>query len=312
MDRYAFVLRRPPQLIPVLLGISFITFIIVQMMPGDPVRIMLGPRASEEAIAVVRARYGLDQPLLVQYFYYLMNILRADFGLSLAFRAPVLDVIVARLLPTVSLIFYGLFLAVALTVALAIAGARRPGGWVDQLVRLFCVASLGLPSFWLGLMLIILFSLRLKIFPVSGFGDSLTDVLWHLFLPALTIAIAVAPILTRNLRATLIAQSSADYVIAARSRGMSEDAIFFRHVFPNSLLPTVSLLGIVVSFLIGGTVVIETVFNVPGMGQLLVRAVLLRDYFIVQGLTLFFAAGVVLTSFIVDIITVALDPRVKL
>jgi peptide/nickel transport system permease protein len=312
MDRYAFVLRRPPQLIPVLLGISFITFIIVQMMPGDPVRIMLGPRASEEAIAVVRARYGLDQPLLVQYFYYLMNILRADFGLSLAFRAPVLDVIVARLLPTVSLIFYGLFLAVALTVALAIAGARRPGGWVDQLVRLFCVASLGLPSFWLGLMLIILFSLRLKIFPVSGFGDSLTDVLWHLFLPALTIAIAVAPILTRNLRATLIAQSSADYVIAARSRGMSEDAIFFRHVFPNSLLPTVSLLGIVVSFLIGGTVVIETVFNVPGMGQLLVRAVLLRDYFIVQGLTLFFAGGVVLTSFIVDIITVALDPRVKL
>lgn len=223
-----------------------------------------------------------------------------------------LDVIMVRLLPTVCLIFYGLILAIAMTLFLAVAAARRPGEWVDQLVRLFCVASLGLPSFWLGLMLIILFSLRLKLFPVSGFGSSPADVIWHLFLPALTIAIAVAPILTRNLRATLIVQSSSDYVTAARSRGMSEDAIFYRHIFPNSLLPTVSLLGIVVSFLIGGTVVIETVFNVPGMGQLLVRAVLLRDYFIVQGLTLFFAAGVVLTSFIVDIVIVSLDPRVKL
>ena len=135
--------------------------------------------------------------------------------------------------------------------------------------------------------------------------------LWHLFLPALTIAIAVAPILTRNLRATL-SPNRPRTMQCRRSRGMSENAIFFRHVFPNSLLPTISLLGIVVSFLIGGTVVVETVFNVPGMGQLLVRAVLLRDYFIVQGMTLFFAVGVVLTNFIVDIIIVSLDPRVKL
>lgn len=312
MDRFAFVLRRPPQLVPVLLGISIITFILVQMMPGDPARIMLGPRASEDAIAAVRARYGLDQPLLVQYGYYLMNVLRADFGQSLAYRAPVLDVILTRLVPTICLLVYGLVMSVTFTIALAVAAARRPGGWVDQLARLFCVIGLGLPSFWLGLMLIMLFSLRLKLFPVSGFGDSLIDVLWHLFLPALTIAIAVTPILTRNLRATLIAQSAADYAVAGRSKGLSENDLFFRHIFPNSLLPTISLLGIVVSFLIGGTVVIETVFNVPGMGQLLVRAVLLRDYFIVQGITLFFAFGVVLTSFIVDIITVALDPRVKL
>src|SRR5262245_61879803 len=312
MERFAFILRRPPQLVPVLLGISFITFILVQMMPGDPVRIMLGPRASENAIAAVRARYGLDQPMLIQYFYYLINVLRADFGQSLAFRSPVLDVILQRLLPTLSLLAYGLVLGIFLTVVLAVAAARRAGSAIDQIVRLFCVAGLGLPSFWLGLMLIILFSLRLRLFPVSGFGESFTDVLWHLFLPALTIAIAVTPILTRNLRATLVAQSAADYAVAGRSKGLSENHVFFRHVFPNSLLPTISLLGIVVSFLIGGTVVVETVFNVPGMGQLMVRAVLLRDYFIVQGVTLFFAVGVVLTSFVVDIVTVALDPRVKL
>jgi len=312
MDRFAFVLRRPLQLVPVLIGISLVTFVLVQMMPGDPVRIMLGPRASADAIAAVRARYGLDQPILLQYGSYILNVLRADFGQSLAFRASVLDVILARLLPTICLLLYGLIMAVAFTVALAVAAARRPGRWIDQTVRLFCVAGVGLPSFWLGLMLIILFSLRLKLFPVSGFGESPIDVLWHLFLPALTIAIAVTPILTRNLRATLVAQSSADYAVAGRSKGLSENYVFFRHVFPNSLLPTISLLGIVVSFLIGGTVVVETVFNVPGMGQLLVRAVLLRDYFIVQGLTLFFAVGVVLTSFLVDIVTVALDPRVKL
>ncbi|MFL5258435.1 MAG: ABC transporter permease [Hyphomicrobiales bacterium] len=312
MGRFGFILRRPPQLVAVLLGISVVTFLLVQLMPGDPVRIMLGPRASEDAIAAVRARYGLDQPIFVQYLYYLWNVLRADFGQSLAFRAPVLDVILGRLVPTICLIFYGLGIALIWTIGLAVAAARNPSSWVDQAVRFFCVAALGLPSFWLGLMLIILFSLRLRLFPVSGFGETPGNVVWHLFLPAITIAIAVTPILTRNLRATLIAQSSSDYAVAARSKGLPETYIFMRHVFPNSLLPTISLLGIVVSFLIGGTVVVETVFNVPGVGQLLVRAVLLRDYFIVMGITLFFAFGVVLTNFIVDVIVVALDPRVKL
>ncbi len=312
MDRYAFILRRPLQLLPVLIGISLVTFVLAQLTPGDPVRIMLGPRATEVAIAAVRARYGLDQPVLVQYGYYMLNLLRADFGQSLAFRAPVIDVILQRLGPTAFLLAYGLTMSVLLTLALAVAAARSRGGWIDQAVRLFCVSALGLPSFWLGLMLIILFSLRLRLFPVSGFGQSFGEDLWHLFLPALTITIAVAPILTRNLRATLISQMGADYAVAGRSKGLSDRYVFFRHVFWNSLLPTVSLLGIVVSFLIGGTVVAETVFNIPGLGQLMVRAVLTRDYFVVQGVTLFFAAGVVLTSFVVDVLSVALDPRVKL
>jgi peptide/nickel transport system permease protein len=312
MDRYVFILRRPLQLIPVLIGISFVTFVLAQLTPGDPVRIMLGPRAAESAIAAVRARYGLDKPILVQYAYYMFNLMRADFGQSLEFRASVLDVILQRLGPTVFLLLYGLAMSVLLTLALAIAAARRHGKWVDQAVRLFCVTALGIPSFWLGLMLIILFSLRLRLFPVSGFGESFVDNLWHLFLPALAITIAVAPILTRNLRATLISQLGADYATAGRSKGLPEGFVFYRHVFWNSLLPTISLLGIVVSFLIGGTVVVETVFNVPGLGQLMVRAVLTRDYFVVQGVTLFFAVGVVITSFLVDVATVALDPRIKL
>ena len=312
MNRFAFVLRRPVQLIPVLIGISLVTFVLVQLIPGDPVRIMLGPRASEEAMAALRARYGLDQPILIQYGYYMLNLLRADFGQSLAFRSPVIDVIVQRLEPTIYLLAYGLVIAVLLTLVLSIAAARNQGGPIDQVVRLFCVTGLGLPSFWFGLMLIMLFSLRLKLFPVSGFGPTFLGNLWHLFLPALTIGVAVTPILTRNLRATLIAQMAADYAVAGRSKGLCAGYVFWRHVFWNSLLPTINLLGIVVSFLIGGTVVIETVFAVPGLGQLMVRAVLTRDYFVVQGVTLLFAIGVVLTNFLVDLVSVALDPRVRM
>lgn len=312
MGRFAFVLRRPLQLIPVIIGISLITFILVQMTPGDPIRVMLGPRASEEAVAAVRDRYGLDRPVIVQYAYYVGNAVRGDLGQSLAFRSPVSRVIAQRVAPTVYVLLYGLALSLILTLVLAVPAARSNGGIVDQAVRFICVAAVGIPSYWIGLMLIMFGSLRLKLFPVSGYGPDLITNLWHLFLPSLTIALAVAPILTRNLRATLVAQLGADYATAGRSKGLPENVVFWRHVFPNSLLPTLNLLGIVVSFLIGGTVVIESVFNVPGLGQLLVRSVLTRDYFTVQGVALVLAFGVVLTTFIVDVLTVALDPRVKL
>ncbi|HWA46355.1 MAG TPA: ABC transporter permease [Hypericibacter adhaerens] len=312
MDRFAFLLKRPIQLIPVLLGISLITFVLIQLTPGDPVRIMLGPKASEDAIAFVRARYGLDQPILVQYFYFLLNAIRGDFGQSIIYRSPVGPVILDRMAPTLFLILYGLALSVAFTLGLAIAAARSRGRWVDQLVRLVCVSSVGIPSYFMGLMLILGLCLKLKLFPVSGYAPTLIDNLYHLFLPALTIAIGVTPILTRNLRATFLQQMDADYATAGRSKGLPERYIFGRHVFWNSLLPTVNLMGVVVSFLIGGTVVIENVFNIPGLGQALIRAVLTRDYFVVQAVTLVLACGIVITNFIVDVVTVVLDPRVKL
>ena len=312
MNRFAFILKRPIHLIPVLFGISLITFCLMQIAPGDPVRLMLGPRAGQEAIAFVRARYGLDQPLLVQYLYYLLNALRGDFGQSIAYRAPVGSVLLERIAPTLFVILYGLTITIVLTLALASTAARNRGRWPDHVIRFLCVGAVGVPSYFIGLMLIMLFSLRLGLFPVSGYGPTVWNNLWHLFLPALTVGLAVTPILTRNLRATFIQQMDADYAVAGRSKGLSEHYIFTRHVFWNSLLPTVNLMGVVVSFLIGGTVVIENVFDVPGLGNLLVRAVLVRDYFVVQAVTLILACGIVITNFIVDVITVALDPRVKL
>jgi peptide/nickel transport system permease protein len=312
MDRFSFLLRRPIQLIPVMIGISLITFFLLQMAPGDPVRLMLGPKASEEAIAFVRARYGLDQPLLIQYFYYLLNAARGDFGQSIAYRAPVGDVILERIAPTVYLIFYGLAISILLTLVLAVAAARNRGRLTDHVIRFLCVAGVGVPSYFIGLLLIMGFCLRLKLFPVSGYGPSIVHNLWHLFLPALTIGIAVTPILTRNLRATFIEQLDTDYATACRSKGLPDRYIFWRHVFFNSLLPTINLLGVVVAFLIGGTVVIENVFNIPGLGNLLIRGVLTRDYFVVQAVTLVLAVGIVLSNFIVDVLTALLDPRVKL
>lgn len=311
MERFKFVLYRPVQMVPVLLGVSLITFVLVRSIPGDPVRVLLGPRASPSIIAAVREQYGLDEPIALQYVYFLVNLLQGEMGNSIIYRVPVLQVILERLAPTLFLLGYALVLSVLLAMVLAITGARNERRWPDHLVRMFCTAGIGLPAFWLGIILIMVFSVGLGWFPVSGYGDGLLQHLHYLFLPSLTISLALAPVLTRNLRATLIEQLQADYVQAARSKGMSERDLFFRHVLPNSLVPTVNLLGIAFSWLIGGTVVVETVFSIPGMGQLMVASIFTRDYLLVQGITLFFALGIICTNFLIDIINVALDPRIN-
>jgi len=312
MERFAFVLTRPIQLIPVLLGVSVISFVMVHSIPGDPVRILLGTRATAEVIAKVRAQYGLDEPIWVQYLLFLKNLAQGEFGRSIIFKTPVLDLVATRLAPTLFLLAYGVLLAVVIAFLLAVPSARRRGGWVDQLVRLYSTAGLGLPTFWLGIVLLILFSLKLGLFPVSGWGEGFVGHLHHLFLPALSIAIALSPILIRNLRASLIGELESDHVIAARSRGVPEGRIFVRHVLPNALIPTVTLLGVNVGWLIGGTVVVEQVFSVPGLGSLMVSSIFARDYLVVQAITLVFAAAVILTNFIVDIVIVAIDPRISL
>jgi peptide/nickel transport system permease protein len=311
MNRFAFLLRRPFELIPVLFGISLISFVLLQLTPGDPVRLLLGPKAGEAAIALVRERYGLDKPLLVQYFYYIKNVLGGDFGQSISYRSAIGPVILERIGPTVYIIVYGLALSVMLTLMLGVLAARSRGGWIDQTIRIICVVGVGVPSYVAGLLLVLVFSLTFKLFPVSGYADSFFANLHHLFLPALTIAISVTPILTRNFRATLLQQLNAGYAIAALSKGVSQRAVFWRHVFWNSLLPTVSLFGVVASFLIGGTVVIENVFNIPGLGLLLVRSVLSRDYLVVQGVTIVMALGIVLSNLVVDVLMAALDPRIN-
>jgi peptide/nickel transport system permease protein len=311
VHRFRFVLYRPVQLIPVLLGISLVTFVLIRLIPGDPARILLGVRGTKEAIDAIHHQFGLDRPIAVQYLYFLYNLLQGEFGRSIIYRVPVLSVVADRIAPTAFLLAYAVLLSVMLSGLLASLAAAKRGRALDQAIRLFSTIGLGLPAFWLGIVLIMLFSIRLGWFPVSGYGEDFTDHLWHLFLPALTLAAALSPVLTRNLRASLIAESTADYVIAARAKGLPRHVIFFHHVFRNSLIPTVNLLGVNVGWLIGGTVVVESVFSVPGMGQLMVASIFARDYLVVQAVTLVLALGVVLTNFLVDIVTVALDPRIE-
>jgi peptide/nickel transport system permease protein len=311
MHRFNFVLYRPIQLIPVLIGISIVTFVLIHAIPGDPARLLLGAKATPEAIAAIHGKYGLDRPVAIQYFYFVANLIRGELGLSIIYRAPVLLVVVDRILPTLFLLIYAVMLAVTLSVVLGSTAAAYRGRPADQAIRLFSTVGLGLPAFWLGIILMMVLSIGFGWFPVSGYGDDFLDRLHHLFLPAFTVALAMAPVLTRNLRASLIAESTADYVSAAKAKGLPRHVIFFHHIFRNSLIPTINLLGVNVGWLIGGTVVVEAVFSVPGLGSLLVSSIFARDYLVVQAVTLILALGVVATNFLVDIVTVALDPRIQ-
>jgi peptide/nickel transport system permease protein len=312
MHRFRFALFRPLEILPVLFGISVITFVLVRLIPGDPARVLLGTRATPTAIANIRAQYGLDEPLWTQYFYFIGNLFKGEMGRSTLYKIDVLKLIATRIEPTLALVIASVVLSILIAVPMATIAARNQGRPADQVVRIVSTLGIGFPPFWLGLMLMIFFSVRLGIFPVSGYGETLGEKLAHLALPALTIALSLSAVLTRSLRAAMIQALGSDVATAARARGMPEGIVFWRHVVPNSLVPTINLLAVNIGWLIGGTVVVESVFALPGMGQLLVRGIFSRDYMVVQGVAMVFAVATVLVNFAADILTVAVDPRVKL
>ncbi len=214
--------------------------------------------------------------------------------------------------PTLFLTAYVICIAVPTTLFLAIYSASRPGGAADHAIRLIGIIGLAMPVFWLGIMMLRVFGVTLGWFPVSGFGTGFTGHLYHMFLPAVSTAIWVVPVLTQNLRASLIEKASADFVTAARAQGASEREIFWRTILPNAALPTLNLFGVMIAYLIGGAIVVETVYVIPGLGTLMVSGLLGRDYYVVQGLTLVFAITTVVVTLLVDLISAAIDPRVKL
>jgi peptide/nickel transport system permease protein len=298
------------QMLPVLAIISVVTFVLVQAIPGDPVRLLVGPRASQAVVDSVREEYGLDRPIVGQYLVYVQNLFQGDWGRSIAFRAPVLDLILSRMAPTLLLVGGGLVLSSIVAVILAVIAAVRRNTWVDQLIRVISTVGLGLPAFWLGLVLSLIFSVRLGWFPSSGFGDSLGDRLVHLVLPWTTIAVVMFPILVRNLRATLIETSTADFVVAGRSKGLPERYIFFRHVLPNSILTNLHLLGVVAVYILGISIIIEPIFAIPGLGSLFIGSIIGRDYFVIQGLTLVFTLIAIVVTLTVDVLSRVVDPRI--
>jgi len=311
VDILNFLRKRILHIIPVLFGILLVVFLMVRLIPGDPALIMLGTHATPESVAALRAELGLDTPIWQQFFVFMANVLRGDLGISLVYRRPVLDVIFERLSPTLFLIVYAAVLSATVTIPLALWAALRQNRLADQVVRVGSTLTLSMPSFWLGLNLLILFAVRIPLFPVAGYGNNFAEHLRHLFLPSVTITLALAPMLIRSLRSGLIDVLKAPYVEFARAKGVGERRVLQRHVLRNALTSTVTILGLNIGWLIGGTVIIETVFTIAGLGSLIVSSIFARDYPVIQGVTLVFAVLVISINLVTDIFYSILDPRVS-
>jgi peptide/nickel transport system permease protein len=300
------------QVIPVLFGVSIVAFLLVRLIPGDPAVAILGTRATPELVARVHDQLGLGLPIWQQYVNFLGAAFRGDFGISFFYQAAVTDITVPRIPITIVLIAYAAVLALLITVPLATIAAARRGGATDQVIRLLFTTTLGIPSFWLGILLALVFAVRFRVFPLGGAGTGGLDTLWHLALPALTIALSIAPILVRSLRSSLIEVLRADFVTTGRAAGLGRWTLTWSYVLRNSLIPLITVLSLNLGWLIGGTVVIEQVFAIPGLGSLLITSITTRDYAIIQLVTLILAGLVILVNLVTDIAYAAFDPRVSL
>ena len=307
----AFVGRRLLMLVPVAVGVTIIVFFMVHLIPGDPARTILGIHATPRSIAILHREWGLNRPLLSQYWLFMDRLVHGDLGQSLFYGVPAAGVILGRLPATLWLIVYAAVLGVAISVPLAMIAATRKDGARDQVVRAVPLVGLGMPPFWLGFLLITAFAVKFHLFPVSGYGAGFLGHLRAMFLPALTVALALAPVVIRSLRASMLNVLGAEYITTARSKGVPGPRLFLRHVLRNAVIPAVTVLGINIGFLIGNTVIIENVFSIPGIGQLMINSIFERDFPVVQGVTLIFGIMVVLVNLLADLGYAALDPRVR-
>ena len=310
MDSGRFFRNRLGQLIPVLVGISVIAFLMLRLIPGDPAVIMLGTHATPKQVTELRAELGLDRPVWEQYWVFVRGALHGDLGMSVFARRPVASVILERVPTTLGLVVYAVVIAVVLSLPAAIASGLNEDRLVDQAVRGLFTVALAMPGFWLGLILLLLLAVHVHWFPISGVGDNILGWLWHLFLPAFTLALPVAAMLVRSLRNSIIEVLRSPFVAFARAKGVRRAGVLTRHVLRNGLVSSVTILGLNIGWLVGGSVVIETVFSIPGLGSLAVTSVYARDYPVVQGLTLTFGFMVIIVNLLTDYVYSLLDPRV--
>ena len=309
-----FILRRLIATIPVMGVVALFVFLLLHLSPGDPATVIAGDYASPADIARIRAQLGLDQPLYIQFTNWLAQLSRGDLGISIFSNLPVSQLIHQRVEPTLSLALLTLFIAISVAVPLGILAAWKAGTWVDRTVMAFSVLGFSTPVFVLGYALIYIFSLKLGLFPVQGFtsiSDGLLPFLHRLILPSITLSVIFIALFARITRASILEILNEDYIRTARAKGLKDTSILFRHALPNAAVPIVTVIGIGFALLIGGVVVTESVYNIPGLGRLTVDAVLRRDYPVIQGIILVFSALYVFINLIIDILYVALDPRIR-
>jgi glutathione transport system permease protein len=303
----AFLLRRLLGVIPVLLAVSIFTFGFVRLLPGDPARLLAGPDATASDVAAVRQDLGLDQPLWRQYATYLGDTVQGRFGRSSKTREPVAQAIGDRFWPTFNLTLIAMAWATVIGLALGVFSGVKRGRWQDQASMVLAVSGISFPSFWLGLLLINIFSVRLGWLPTGGTGT------WaHYVLPSFTLGVAVAAVLARFTRSAYVDVAGEDYVRTARMKGLPENRVVWGHALRNALIPVITMTGLQFGFLLGGSIVVETVFAWPGLGRLLVDAVGYRDYPVIQAEILLFSLEFVLINLAVDVLYAVVNPEIRL
>ena len=317
----SFLLRRLAAVLPVLLVVSLVVFLILRLAPGDPAAVIAGNSATNEDIAQIRTQLGLDRSIPVQYGIWIGRVLQGDLGFSYYLNKPVTELIAQRIEPTLALALGTVILAVLIAVPLGTLAAWRLGGWLDRLLSGFSVAGFSIPVFVIGYMLIYLFSIRLEWLPVQGYKSLFGDAggagagpwAWmrQLILPWMTLAMIYVALIARVTRASVSEALTEDYIRTARAKGLTERAVLLHHALVNAAVPIVTVIGIGIALLIGGVVVTETVYAIPGLGSLTVDAVLNRDFPVIQGLVLLFSVSYVMVNLLVDLSYLFLDPRIR-
>jgi peptide/nickel transport system permease protein len=302
-----FIIRRLVQTIPVIIGVTFVVFFIMQLVPGDPAVLLAGEGASKDTIEAIREQLGLNRPLYVQYFDYLMNLANGDFGVSLKNSQPVLDEILVRLPITLELALFSILITIVLGMGAGIISAVKPYSMQDVGVMLVALIGISLPSFWFGLMLMYFFSVKLQILPVAGW-----DSLLHVILPALTLGAGGAAIVARMTRSSMLDVIRQDYIRTARAKGLRERLIIYKHALRNALIPVITVVGLQFGALLGGTVLVESIFAINGLGRMIVDAIRMRDLPMVQGGVLFASLIFVIVNLFVDVFYRFFNKRIEL
>ena len=310
MSRGGWLVLRLLQIIPTFLLIGVAVFVLARLMPGDIVSAMLGDRASDETIARITHDMGLDRSIFAQFISWLEAIAHGDLGNSMAFHIPVTRLVAERLPVTAMLAAMSTVIALSVAVPLAFLAALTANRWPDVVIRAVFQVGLSSPVFYVGLVLLTVLAAWLRLFPVGGYGETFGEHLYHLFLPAITLAFSFAAVVMRSLRASILQVLTAEYVDFARAKGLRPRIVLLRHVLRNALIATVTLVGLHVGSLLGGAVVTETVFAVPGVGRLMVESIFSRDYPVIQALTLVLAIIVSLAFLLTDLVQATLDPRI--
>ena len=310
----AYVLRRLALLVPVVLIVGTVTFVLMQLTPGDPAAVMLGPEATPEQVETLRDSMGLNRPLYERYPRWLFDVLRLDLGQSIFLNRPVSDAIRERITPTLQLTFYALVIAVGLGVPAGVFAALNRNSLLDRLLMLLAMSGTAIAGFFLGILLILLFAVTLRWLPSSGYVAFSDDPVQHfrsMILPALAVGLSVAGLPARLIRSSMLDVLHEDYIRTAVAKGLPPRRVAVGHALRNALMPAVTVFGYTLGDLLGGAVVVETVFGLPGMGQLVVNSIARRDFPVIQGVVMSIAVIYLVTSLLVDILYVVLDPRVR-